>query len=331
LSAGGTEEDMKIRNKAAIVTVMILFTMVLAACGGSAGGSGDVGSDDTAAKVAEDSEVRGSAANEATEDAEASGSATSEAAEDANQSKEAYALYKSAFDALINSEGYTFDEDISAGVDTDGTDDVDEPTLVLNYLSHKEVADPSGNLGMKSTQYEQREESADKKETGVKYIRDGILYAEMSDSKVKIPKNTSQLQSETNFLPSFTENAIIDASIDDVDGGKQITLKVKGDVFEYYMEQHYGDLPELVYETIYGMELPEEDVANLSMTFENATITARINSDGNFVEYTAALLFSEHIGELVTSLDWKAVATNVEIGKVTIDFPSEIDNYSDLD
>jgi hypothetical protein len=301
--------DMKRKRVVVIAVIVLAFAIALAACGGSG---------------AANSDAKGA---------------------DATTAGEAYALYKSASEALADAEGYTMDVKADIGSGEDGGDEA----INTSSTSHIEVSDPTGNIGMKSVQT--TEYAGEAMETTV-YVKDGAVYTAMLDTKIKMEMDIPQLLKQSNNMVDFPEDAIIDGSVADVDGGKQITFKIKGDALSEYINQQFGDITggitddgaqdEAAGEDATGEILggADEDATDevlggadgdSGITFEDSTITALIGPDGNFVEYTTEMSFAMNFGEIKTSMNQKSTVTNIKIGKVTIDFPSDLDTYEELD
>jgi hypothetical protein len=303
------ERDMKImrirKNKAIVIALIVLaFTVAFSACGGGGGQSGAANSD-------------------------ASGT-------DATASGEAYALYKSASDALSNAEGYTMDVNVDISTGEDGGLGAIDTTSI----SHIEVSDPTGNIGMKSVQT--TEVAGESMESTV-YVKDDAVYTEMLGTKIKMTMDIPQLLKQSNNMVDFAEDAIIDGGVSDVDGGKQITFTIKGDALAEYIDQQLGDITggvtgDPAQDEAAGEEAAEgtdetagEAEGSSGMTFGDSTITALIGPDGNFVEYTTEMSFAMNFGGVETSMSQKATITNIKIGKITIDFPSDLDSYEEFD
>jgi hypothetical protein len=310
------------KNKAIVIALIVLaFAVALTACGGNGGGN-------------------------AGGNGEESGAANSDAGgAEAATASEAYALYKSASEALSNAEGYTMDVDIDMATG-------DDESANINTTSHMEVSNPAGNIGMKLVQTTGY--AGENMESTI-YIKDDGVYTEMLGTKVKMTMDIPELLKQSNNMVEFPEDAIIDGGVTDVEGGKQITFKIKGDALKEYVDQQIGDLTGGVTDDYASDENAGEDAVegaskdagenatedasegavetgeDLGMTFEDSTVTALIGPDGNFVEYTTEMSFSMTLGEDKTSMSQKSTVTNITIGKVAIDFPSDLDSYEELD
>jgi hypothetical protein len=294
------------RNRtAAIAIIMLAFVMVFAACGAGGGEGGDK---------------------------------TKESAEAAK----AYALFDSASRALSASEGYSMDMTMSTITDTDG--EKSETNATVQTI----VSDPAGNIGVKTTQTADIQGQA---MDSIVYIKDGNMYTDSLGQKFKMPiGDISQfIEQQTNLL-DFPEDALIDGSVTDVDGGKEIKLTIKGDAISDYISQAAGGLTSGIMdaagadedvkldegqpesdadanETVSGAGL--EDVFS-GMEFGDLRITARIDADGNFIEYTTEMSFGIDVEGYKTSMDQNTSVTNIKIGKVTIDYPDDLDSYPDI-
>jgi hypothetical protein len=282
----------------ALVLFIIALIIALAACGNS---GSDKGAGDTKADAASGFETGGNAGGEA------------------------YALYKSAADAMNQADGYEMDMQASMSMDANEqkSDTTTKDHIVMN--------DPSGKMEMKITS---TTEGQGQKLEIVSYLKDDFLYTEIFDQKVKTPMNVSQLNSYANRAVDFAENAIIDENITDVDGGKQVSFTIKGEALSDIIKAQAG------------LSNVTQTLEDINFKFENVKITAIIGADGNLLESTTEATFSlessiqgnatddamqgaEGSSGLAISATMKNVMSNIKIGKTTIDFPTDLDAYTE--
>jgi hypothetical protein len=310
------------RNRtAAIVVIMLAFVMAFAACGSGGGGG----------------EESGKTGESATE-------------KSADTAKDAYALFDSASKALSAAEGYSMDMSMSMITDIDGE------KMETNSTSQAIVSDPAGNIGMKTTQTMDLQGQA---VDSVVYIKDGNMYTDSLGQKLKMPiGDISQFIKQQTSLFDFPEDALIGGSVTDVDGGKEIELTIKGDAISDYISQAAGGLTSGITDATGADEdvkldegqgnesandegQPESDAdeavsgAGLEdilggMEFGDFKITARVGSDGNFIEYATEMSFGIEAEGYKTSMVQNTNVTNIQLGKVTIDYPDDLDSYQDI-
>jgi hypothetical protein len=269
---------------AAVAALVLVFVMAFAGCdgAGTGGGGGATGGD---------------ADTQATEGGGVSDNG-------------AYALYKAASEAMNSAEGYEMDIKAESFIEMNGekSDTVTE--------SHSAVNDPRGNIEMKSVT--KTGMAGDMIDT-VSYLKDSVLYTETMGQKISMKLDMSQLGSYANSALEFEETAMIDGDITDVDGGKQVTFKIKGDAIADFIKKQSG-----------GMNLGDA-ISDVGMEFGDAMVTAVIGADGVMTECITEFSYSMTQEDFTLSMTQKSTSTNIKLGKVQIDFPDDLDSYQEFD
>jgi hypothetical protein len=149
----------------------------------------------------------------------------------------------------------------------------------------------------------------------VVYVKDGAIYTEAAGQKMKMEMDLSALAAQTENWATFPEDAVIDQKVEDSDGGKLVSFTVKGESLSDYIGNQLGGTGA---------------AAGLDMSFGEVKISALIGSDGLFKSTTTEMSYSMKIGEQETSASVVTEMKNIKIGKVAIDFPSDLDSYQDF-
>jgi hypothetical protein len=251
-----------------------------------------------------------------------SGGASDAEGESANSvGGDAYALYTNAAEALQDADGYEMDMNIKMAMDIAGQ------STSTDITSHFVINDPAGNIEMKS---EQSMSVLGQDMDNTTYIKDGSLYTETLGQKIKMSMDDEMLKAQASNVVVFPEDAIIDEKIDDADGGKKISFTLKGEAMADFVKKQMAGAG---------------DVEGVDMSFGDAEISALIDGDGKLVECTTTISLAMGAGTAAEETSTDAAAAdeeefstdmtismnNIKIGKTAIDFPADLDTYTEFD
>ncbi|MDR1043209.1 MAG: hypothetical protein LBL54_04820 [Clostridiales Family XIII bacterium] len=229
---------------------------------------------------------------------------------DAVSNGEAYALYKSAVEALNQSGGYEADMVVTLRPADGGL------AANADTKSHIKVNAPRGDVEMKRTQtvnaYGVKTEST-------LYIKDGALYTDAHGQKAKLAIDRNALASRANSIVDFPKGAIEYESMLDVYGGKQVFFTMKGSAVADYVRNQLNGLEH------------NGSATNADSSFKEGRITAIINPEGNLTECTMEVSFNMRMGESKAAVVQKSVVSNIKPGKTEIDFPADLGSYKEFD
>jgi hypothetical protein len=234
---------------------------------------------------------------------------------------DAYALYTNAAEALQGADGYSMDMDIKMAMDIAGQ------STSTDITSNFVVNDPAGNIEMRS---EQSLSILGQDMVTTSYIKDGNLYSEALGQKMKMPMDAEALKAQASNVVVFPKDAIIDEKIDDADGGKKISYTLKGEAMSDFVKKQMASVSE---------------VEDLDISFGDAKISALVDGDGKMAECTITISFAMDMGAAAEETTTDAAAAdaekfstdmtinmkNIKIGKTAIEFPADLDTYTELD
>jgi hypothetical protein len=239
---------------------------------------------------------------------------------------DAYALYTNAAEALQGADGYSMDMDIKMAMEIAGQ------SASTDITSNFAVNDPAGDIEMKSVQ---SMSLLGQDMVNTSYIKGGNLYSETLGQKMKMPMDAAMLKSQTSNVVLFPKDAIIDEKIDDADGGKKLSFTLKGEAMSDFVKKQMASVSE---------------VEDLDISFGNAEISALVDGDGKMSECTMTVSLAMDMGVADMGTEAEETSTdaaaadaekfstemtinmkNIKIGKTAIEFPTDLDTYTELD
>jgi len=173
--------------------------------------------------------------------------------------------------------------------------------------------DPTGNVEMKM---EITTEASGMTLDMTSYYKDGYQYTEMMGMKIKTAMDQEEMQSSMGKLPDFNDDAITDQSVTEAGGATTVSFVISGEAAQAYID-----------EALEGIEGAEDVEVDLGGASNGIKITATVDSSGNLTELIQEQT-STTGGIESTSL---TKMSNIKIGKVAFDFPSDLDAYQEAD
>ncbi|MDR1796129.1 MAG: hypothetical protein LBR44_01590 [Clostridiales Family XIII bacterium] len=220
---------------------------------------------------------------------------------------DAYGIYKAAMESLIAADGYEYDITIESAYGADGAEG--SSTMSGHVIQN----DPTGNVEMKM---EITTEASGMTLDMTSYYKDGYQYTEMMGMKIKTAMDQEEMQSSMGKLPDFNDDAITDQSVTEAGGATTVSFVISGEAAQAYID-----------EALEGIEGAEDVEVDLGGASNGIKITATVDSSGNLTELIQEQT-STTGGIESTSL---TKMSNIKIGKVAFDFPSDLDAYQEAD
>jgi hypothetical protein len=155
------------------------------------------------------------------------------------------------------------------------------------------------------------------------FFKDGYLYQEMLGMKMRMPLSIEDLMDmagiDTGANLLFAKEAIINSSVRDVAGGKELNFSLKGDALADVLDNMVGGMLE-------GMGL-----SGMQITFGDVQYSIIVGSDD--LPKEERIIFSmemSFMGETVIA-GYDMHFTDISYNSVTsIDFPSDLGDYMDV-
>ncbi|MDL2219855.1 hypothetical protein LJC04_05965 [Ruminococcaceae bacterium OttesenSCG-928-O06] len=147
------------------------------------------------------------------------------------------------------------------------------------------------------------------------YYTDGYMYALAMGQKQKQKMDAADMASQGSYNIDFTESAVKESSVTDVDGGKLLSFVLDGSVMNDLMAQQMAG-------TGGG-----DDV---DVTIEDVPMEVTIDGDGNLknlvMDFTMVVTSQGLSIDCTVSMTMDAI----QVGGVTIDFPADLDTYPEV-
>ncbi len=221
---------------------------------------------------------------------------------------QAYELYTKA------NEEFAAAPSIAADMAMDMTMSMGEEAVVMNMeisMKQNNISEPDMQMQVQTmTRTDGVEIAMDM------YYLDGFLYLEALETKTKTPMDISEVPQQSTYNVSFTQEAIEQASITQVNGDSLLEFTLNGGMVGDLL----GELQEL---------LPQELGAQANIG--QVDLQALISPEGELREismlYNLSVLMSGQTVEGSVEMRME----NIEIGDVQIDFPQDLDSYMDAD
>lgn len=229
---------------------------------------------------------------------------------DAKKIAEHFKLFKAAMDALQDADNMAFNSDVTVNLASGGDlfdfktnvqakiTDASKPAFGAEFLVRAQV------FGM----------DVDSKT----WVKDGYSYTETSDQKIKTPITESEMQEQkSNVFLDFTQAVIKTSQADEVAGGTRLTFTIDGKAVTKYL------LGNLAWVAAFLGKAMNADI-------QEATVGVLVSPDGRMKAFDVQFDFSIDLFGNPTSLHFDAVVKDIELGGIAIEYPSDLDSYTEL-
>jgi hypothetical protein len=150
------------------------------------------------------------------------------------------------------------------------------------------------------------------------YYRDGYLYTEVEDQKVKQAVDAAEMSSQQSTSLTIFDKSFIKSSSDKkVAAGTEYRFTIDG-----------AGLKDMVIKSM-GSSAGLEGVSEDDMTFGDAEVVMVLDKDGNVVSQSMEMAYEMVILEQTVMMNMVMNVKNIKTGGVTIDFPADLDTYQE--
>jgi len=152
------------------------------------------------------------------------------------------------------------------------------------------------------------------------FFRDGLLYTEMMGQKIKAPMPIEEAMAQANTdMIDFPEAAVKDMAAKDVEGGVEVSFTLIGAFLNDELIKQMGNMEELL------------DDDYVTFTFGDVTLVAVIGEDNTFKSLRMAFVFDMEIDDEMAQAECVIDIMFIKFGGVIVTFPSDLDDYIEMD
>jgi len=153
------------------------------------------------------------------------------------------------------------------------------------------------------------------------YFRDGVFYMEIMDERIKMPLGLDEVLAQANAgVFTFEEAAISNQIISETPNGTELSFVLSGEAMSDMISQIAGSTAAL----FGGME-------GIEMSFEDIALTMQLD-ENEFPKTSNISMNMRMEGEgLTVTMQTTTLMEVVQVGDITIDFPEDLDSYTEVD
>ncbi len=223
----------------------------------------------------------------------------------------AYALYVKANEALEAADSLRMNVKTTMTMEVDGMSE----TIMIAADAEQVFKSPT-EIDMKMNMT--MDFMGESMET-LMYYKDGMSYMEMYGMKVKQPMDVEEAsqQASTDTI-AFSEEAIKQQSVNEVSGNREITFTLDGAALSGEMLDQMNSID-------------SDTAATAGAAFGDIELKVIIDSSDNMKTFHLSCPYEMSESGYVITGDMEIEMEVLQIGGVTIDFPTDLDTYQELD
>lgn len=223
----------------------------------------------------------------------------------------AYDIYVKAAEALNAVDSLRMDMTISMGLEIE---DVTQSLTISTYSEQVYISETEIDMKMDITM-----DIAGEVTNTLMYYKDGMAFMEMYGMKMKQPMDFAEVaqQGRANTM-AFPQEAIMSQSMNEVSGNKEISFTLDGNALSGEMLEQMNSLD-------------PQTAGSDEATFGVIEMEVVVDSSGNIKSYNISSPYETTTSGYVVSGNMDISMEILQIGGVTVDFPTDLDTYQDLE